>query len=44
MAEIKNQVSTLSIEIAEKILKGELANTEAQSKLVEKMLGEAKLN
>lgn len=44
MAEIKNQVSTLSIEIAEKLLKGELANTEAQSKLVEKMLAEAKLN
>lgn len=44
MAEIKNQVSSLSIEIAEKLLKEELANTEAQSKLVEKMLGEAKLN
>ena len=44
MAEIKNQVSSLSIDIAEKILKSELANTEAQSKLVEKMLGEAKLN
>ena len=44
MAEIKNQVSSLSIEIAEKILKEELTSTEAQSKLVEKMLGEAKLN
>lgn len=44
MAELKNQVSSLSIEIAEKILKSELTNTEAQSKLVEKMLGEAKLN
>jgi F-type H+-transporting ATPase subunit b len=44
MAEIKNQVSSLSIEIAEKLLKEELTNTEAQSKLVEKMLGEAKLN
>ncbi len=44
MAEIKNQVSSLSIAIAEKILKEELASTEAQSKLVEKMLGEAKLN
>ena len=44
MAEIKNQVSTLSIEIAEKILKEELTNTEAQSKLVEKMLVDAKLN
>ncbi len=44
MAEIKNQVSSLSIEIAEKLLKAELTNTEAQSKLVEKMLVEAKLN
>jgi len=44
MAELKNQVSTLSIEIAEKVLKSELANTEAQTKLVEKMLGDAKLN
>jgi F-type H+-transporting ATPase subunit b len=44
MAEIKNQVSTLSIEIAEKILKKELTSTEAQSQLVEKMLVDAKLN
>jgi F-type H+-transporting ATPase subunit b len=44
MAELKNQVSTLSIEIAEKILKSELTNNETQSQLVEKMLVEAKLN
>ena len=44
MAELKSHVSTLSIEIAEKLLKEELANKEAQSKLVEKMLGDAKLN
>jgi F-type H+-transporting ATPase subunit b len=44
MAELKNQVSSLSLEIAEKVLKSELANTEAQTKLVEKMLGDAKLN
>ncbi|RXR33592.1 F0F1 ATP synthase subunit B [Flavobacterium piscinae] len=44
MAELKNQVSTLSLEIAEKVLKSELSNTEAQSKLVERMLGDAKLN
>ena len=44
IAEIKNQVSTLSIEIAEKILKEELTSTEAQSKMVEKMLVDAKLN
>ena len=44
MAELKNQVSSLSLEIAEKILKDELSNKEAQTKLVEKMLGDAKLN
>ncbi len=44
MAELKSHVSTLSVEIAEKLLKEELANKEAQSKLVEKMLGDAKLN
>ncbi|MBA4154655.1 F0F1 ATP synthase subunit B [Flavobacterium sp.] len=44
MAELKNQVSTLSIEIAEKVLKSELSNKESQTKLVEKMLGDAKLN
>jgi F-type H+-transporting ATPase subunit b len=44
MAELKEQVSNLSIEIAEKILKDELSNKETQVKLVEKMLGDAKLN
>ena len=44
MAELKNQVSSLSLEIAETLLKGELSNKEAQTKLVEKMLGDAKLN
>jgi F-type H+-transporting ATPase subunit b len=44
MADLKLQVSTLSLNIAEKLLKDELANKEAQTKLVEKMLGEAKLN
>ena len=44
MAELKNQVSSLSLEIAEKLLKDELSNKEAQTKLVEKMLGDAKLN
>jgi F-type H+-transporting ATPase subunit b len=38
MAEFK--VSTLSLSIAEKILKDELSNKEAQTKLVEKMLGD----
>ena len=44
MNELKLQVSTLSLSIAEKVLKDELSNKEAQTKLVEKMLGDAKLN
>ena len=44
MAEIKTQVSSLSLEIAEKLLKEELTNKEAQTKLVEKLLGDVKLN
>ncbi|WP_296147171.1 F0F1 ATP synthase subunit B [uncultured Flavobacterium sp.] len=44
MAELKSQVSSLSLEIAEKLLKEELSNKEAQAKLVERMLGDVKLN
>nr|WP_314838060.1 F0F1 ATP synthase subunit B [uncultured Flavobacterium sp.] len=44
MAELKSHVSTLSLDIAEKLLKSELSNKEAQSKLVENMLGDVKLN
>ena len=44
MAELKLQVSTLSLSIAEKILKEELSNKDAQTKLVEKLLGDVKLN
>jgi F-type H+-transporting ATPase subunit b len=44
IADLKLQVSSLSISIAEKLLKDELSNKEAQVKLVEKMLGDAKLN
>ena len=44
MADLKNQVSSLSLEIAEKLLREELSNKDAQTKLVEKMLGDAKLN
>lgn len=44
MAELKNQVSGLSLEIAEKLLKAELSNKESQTVLVEKMLDEVKLN
>lgn len=44
LADLKNQVSNLSIEIAEKVLKEELSNKDAQTKLVDKLLGDAKLN
>jgi F-type H+-transporting ATPase subunit b len=44
MAELKLHVSSLSLNIAEKLLKEELSNKESQVKLVEKMLGDAKLN
>lgn len=44
MAELRLHVSSLSLAIAEKVLKEELSNKEAQIKLVEKMLGDAKLN
>ena len=44
MSELKAQVSTLSLEIAEKLLKTELANKDSQKQLVEKMLGDVTLN
>jgi len=44
MAELKSQVSSLSLDIAEKLLRDELSNKDSQVKLVEKMLGDAKLN
>jgi F-type H+-transporting ATPase subunit b len=44
LAELKLQISTISVDIAEKLLKEELSNKEAQTKLVEKMLGDVKLN
>ncbi|RZJ67880.1 MAG: F0F1 ATP synthase subunit B [Flavobacterium sp.] len=44
MAEMKAQVSNLSLEIAEKLLRSELSNKESQVKLVDTMLADAKLN
>lgn len=44
VAELKSQVANLAIEIAEKVVKDELSNKEKQMKLVESMLGDAKLN
>ncbi|RXJ52473.1 F0F1 ATP synthase subunit B [Gelidibacter gilvus] len=44
MAELKNHVASLSIEIAEKVVREELSNKGRQLELVEAMLGDAKLN
>lgn len=44
IADIKNQVATLSVEIAEKVVKGELSNKDKQLALVSQMLSDAKLN
>lgn len=44
IAELKQQVASLSLEIAEKVVKHELSDKDKQLKLVEEMLGEAKLN
>jgi len=44
MAELKNHVAGLSIEIAEKVVREELSNKDKQVKLVETMLGDATLN
>lgn len=44
ITEIKNQVATLSIEIAEKILKEELSSQEKQKTLVKALLEDVNLN
>lgn len=44
VTDIKNQVANLSVEIAEKVIKEQLANKDKQLKLVENMLGDIKLN
>nr|WP_321234014.1 F0F1 ATP synthase subunit B [uncultured Psychroserpens sp.] len=44
ISDLKAQVANLSLEIAEKVVKEELSNKDKQLKLVESMLGEAKLN
>ena len=44
MAELKNQVSGFSLDIAEKILKNELSDKASQTSLVERMLDDVKLN
>ena len=44
MAELKKQVADLSIEIAEKVVRHELANKDKQNQLVASMLDDAKIN
>jgi F-type H+-transporting ATPase subunit b len=44
MADLKSQMASLSIEIAEKVVKEELSNNDKQLKLVEDMLEDATLN
>jgi F-type H+-transporting ATPase subunit b len=44
IAELKNQVATLSIEIAEKILRSELSSDEKQKALVSNLMKDVNLN
>src|SRR6056297_24854 len=44
MADIKNQVATLSLEIAEKVIGKELSTEEKQHQMIDKMLNDATLN
>jgi F-type H+-transporting ATPase subunit b len=44
MAELKSHVAGLAVDIAEKVVREELSNKDKQLKLVQSMLGEAKLN
>lgn len=44
VAELKGQVATLSIEIAEKILKGELSDKDKQETLVNNLMEDVNLN
>lgn len=44
VADIKNEVATLSLEIAEKVIKDQFSDKAKQMKLVEEMIGDIKLN
>ncbi|MDT0675341.1 F0F1 ATP synthase subunit B [Autumnicola musiva] len=44
MADIKNQVASLSIEIAEKVVRKELSTKEKQHQMIDDMLGDVTLN
>jgi F-type H+-transporting ATPase subunit b len=43
IADIKNQVASLSVEIAEKVLQNQLDNKDKQLKLVDQLVGDIKL-
>ena len=44
LTEIKNQVGKLSLEIAEKVLREQLASSDKQDAVIEKLISEIKLN
>lgn len=44
ITELKNEVASLSIEIAEKLIEGELSNKEKNQELINKMVDNIKLN
>jgi len=44
VADIKNQVAELSVDIAEKVIREQLSNKDKQLRLVDDMLGDIKLN
>jgi F-type H+-transporting ATPase subunit b len=44
IAEIKTHVATLAVEIAEKVVRGELASDEKQKALAEKLAGDIQMN
>ena len=44
VASIKKEVATLSLEIAEKVLRGELSNKTSQEKLVSDLIADARFN
>lgn len=44
MADIKNQIGTLSVNIAEQILKQKLDNSDAQNSLVQNLINQTNLN
>ena len=44
MADLKSQVASLSIEIAEKVVRNELSSKEKQHQMINEMIGDATLN